>query len=1490
MRGGRDRPAVSRGGEGGISSPGSRATTIHIPGFLNSLPRWLLKLPCRLSRFLLSILCPVAADDGSTSTSSAVWPMPLPYPEAFRGGGSNIDQFQALHLKRLICLQVVVLDWLHLGEVDRAPACLKIGSRLSARQWSTVRMLEHLVVDGNTPKFVESDDMGRAASKFENFEDVVAGLARSVSALHEHGYSRLFKRQPAEGDQDRPMRCGKPCGSVPGGVPCTARPLAADRLTFPEEPCFKPNKFFDVETLRLYEHPILSGQDPTAVEPAPPVRVLATRDERVRVYKRMFEAGMLKVVDFKDIRPLHRSGLFSVVKDAQRDRLILDSRPANMCDGSQRRWCKAMASADSLSGLFIEPSRDLECSGEDLKDFFYQFSVNYERLCRNAIADRLARDEAVQVFGGKPEDYPRWVYFGLSSLAMGDTNACEFAQCSHIALCLQRRVAHARELISLKGAVPRGLLHVGIIIDDLVILEQVLRAGQPHCEGPDRVSRAQEAYKEVRLPNNPKKAFLREKCCRFWGVEIDGSKGLLRASSLRAWPLSVITMRVCTLGLCTVGLLDALAGCWVSIYGLRRRMFCLLDCNFEPLAVREMNTVIRLSDVIISELVCLAVLSSLAVVNLRADFSTRVHATDASLSCLAGVQADIPWNISREVGRHCLKRGIWSRLLPAGKALLRQHGILEPHEEIGDEDEECYTVHPLWEVLARCLTYRENWRLPVRRKRHINVLELKAYTTEERRVCSNAKSLRVPFGLDSQVVLGCCVKGRSSSLALNAELRRTMCYPIGADVYPLFMYFSTDMNRADGPSRNSAPDPPDRELPDWWASAIENNFDKFDKWLGKLHSVDDHEVQYDELCCGDDLDLAPNRIARRRRRSSQLSPCNEPAKVVTCDSGSTKQESNGELCREARDLLETFPLVQFFHSGEKPDFSKQGALDLFSGCFGVARQMMSLGAPWILTFEWRRSSSEDLLCVELRDKLVRLLRLRAFLTVGAAPICSSFSLAVTPPVRSKQFPRGIPSMRKSMRLKVKEGNSHNDFVIIIVDICIELDIFFFIENPDGSFWWKQKKWRRYSSAQSGEVFRLCFCRLGTPWKKPTRVATNTRLAGLRLWCQCKRPHVVLRGNHPVRKIPWTLVAQPYPRGLNRLLAAALCVAAGWAGPERLNVAMCAKLGSLRAGEASNPGPRRSASGREGTLEGMPSQRPETLALEARLVRSFLHWCGEILVTLPPEEIFDMSPEYLGLCLRAYGDLMYQRGGALSNLRHLILGVQRWKPNARLHLHRAWEIVERWEAVIPVNHRVPVPEAIVKALCCYGWMAGWYAWVGGVLLSFYGAGRLGEILLCTREDLLLSADAMDDANPATFLRLRRFKSLRRQPAKIQHMKVDDKVAVSIIDKVFSNMDLDQPLFNTTHYQFRKRWDMALEGLGIPPSARLTPGGMRGGAAVYHYRRGRPVSDILWLMRLRHQQTLESYLQEVSALNTVAALPASAKSNVKLFSSIFPCIAA
>ena len=163
-----------------------------------------------------------------------------------------------------------------------------------------------------------------------------------------------------------------------------------------------------------------------------------------------------------------------------------------------------------------------------------------------------------------------------------------------------------------------------------------------------------------------------------------------------------------------------------------------------------------------------------------------------------------------------------------------------------------------------------------------------------------------------------------------------------------------------------------------------------------------------------------------------------------------------------------------------------------------------------------------------------------------------------------RHPRGIPGMRKSMRDKVREGNSHCDWMADVLERCERGGLSFWLENPDTSWWWRQRKFRKYRSFSSVHVFGCCFCRFGT-MGKTTRLATIAVLlaAGWRMMSSCSRPHLLFRGICKHRQLPWTLVAQPYRLWLCMPIALCLCVDAGWAPRNRFNLEKYCKSSSVR---------------------------------------------------------------------------------------------------------------------------------------------------------------------------------------------------------------------------------------------------------------------------------------------------------------------------------------
>lgn len=1478
--------AVDSRADNGVVVPGSRAPTVVVPALMNSLGRVILRYGDRLALFCRSILAakPSSRDEGARSLS--LWPIPVPYPEAFRkeqGGGS-------LWRKRRVSLQILVFDWMFLGQPSVAPPCLKLGMRLSGRQWERIRLLEHLSEDSNSLFEVDAETMSRAAAKTEAASDELDALHRALMTSEQFSFGRCgysgggANVSPFDVDSEEevfPFGCFE--GEMAAKEFVVAKEIEADRVSFVGKPSFDPRPYFDETTTFAYDKPLERSKDFESLEPPPRVHVHANPLERKKLFRAMAQTDRLIALSEEEVRSDRLAGLFCVLKSLSKDRLILDSRPANGAEPPLSRWTSTMAAYSCLAGIELNDDEELRLSGRDISDYFYQFKVSKERGLRNVMSCWLSAEELEFIFD-KP--FSRGGFVGLNTLAMGDLAACEFAQCAHLGILLQSQTCTPLQLLQMHKPTPRGDMLLGVVIDDLICLEKVLSrlAGTASLSSSStlRMSRVMKEYDKCGLPVNLKKSFDLVGHSSFWGVQVDGVKGLYRPNDSRFWPLVLVTIRVIALGVCTIGLLQSMAGSWISVLSVRRRLMSLMNYIFDAIACSSgPRQVVRLSGALRDELLTYVVCGGLAVVNLRAKVLPTVRATDSSNWGTAAVQGQVPLVVAKEAMRLSLSRSLWSKLLPPGKAWLREKGMLEPTDELPDS--QCYDTHPFWEAIGRCYVFEEPWRRPHPRAIHINVGELRGYLRDELLTATEHTSVRIPYAMDSQVSLGALVKGRGSSKALNRELRRSLGPMICSDLYSGFGFWPSKMNRADAPTRDAAVPPPDLSKPAWLLDLEDGGLDRFDEWLGTVQEQgfplksDFENIGYKEMV---DLRPAVALGVGEKRREKRVLRRKLPPKTLTFD------ESIGE---EARCILCTFNIEQFLISDENGVIRGRGALDLYSGIGGVAKALSRFGCPWVY-----RSSTEDLLQRDLQERLLRLVVIGAVDLVGSAIVCSSFSIAITPPVRSGAYPRGVPWMPMSMKTKVKAGNDMADFQAEMHDCCLAYNTHFWTENPDGSHLWRQRKFKRFRSADSSWVFRFDMCRFGTRWRKRTRIATSVvKLRGLRMLCRCSpdQRHQPLRGQHPEKKVPWTKVAQSYPRGLSKLLGLACAEACGWWKGSALDIAGCSRCGSLRIGEAKNPGPRGARPERGFSLEERPIQTFASIALGEKRWTVFLRWAARSLGSEAEAlDLFVRVPLMLAHAVRRFGDLEFSSGGVQSYYRHLILTAIRKVPTLRPYAGLCWDLAQRWSAVEPTEHRTPVPQPLFEALCSIGWFHGWRRWCGVLILAYYGVARVGEILHWRRRDLLLPGDLLENDNSGcAYLLLRRSKTMHRQPARIQHLRIDRPEAVALLALVFEWCDKDEFLYEGSAGVFRKRWDYILDKLYVPADLHVTPGGLRGGGAVACYRANMPIADLVWRMRLKQVSTLESYLQEVSALSVLTELSPQSRSAIRSAATFFRFLA-
>ena len=212
-------------------------------------------------------------------------------------------------------------------------------------------------------------------------------------------------------------------------------------------------------------------------------------------------------------------------------------------------------------------------------------------------------------------------------------------------------------------------------------------------------------------------------------------------------------------------------------------------------------------------------------------------------------------------------------------------------------------------------------------------------------------------------------------------------------------------------------------------------------------------------------------------------------------------------------------------------------------------------------------------------------------------------------------------------------------------------------------------------------------------------------------------------------------------------------------------------------------------------------------------------------------------------------------------------------------------MQRWEEVEPPTHRVPIPGSVVRAMASIAIHWRWWRFAGCILGAFYGIMRPGEILRAYRSDLILPADLLNDPSGPAFIRIRQPKSRRRGGGRVQRASIHDVAIVGLLDALFGSPRQDEALYPISPGSFRRRWDKIVEHLGIPLALKVTPGGLRAGGAVHEYRAGCDIPRLMWRMRVRHQHTLESYVQEVAADSFMAKLNPNCLRRITLMSRLF-----
>ena len=476
-------------------------------------------------------------------------------------------------------------------------------------------------------------------------------------------------------------------------------------------------------------------------------------------------------------------------------------------------------------------------------------------------------------------------------------------------------------------------------------------------------------------------------------------------------------------------------------------------------------------------------------------------------------------------------------------------------------------------------------------------------------------------------------------------------------MYSYHLYTPTSINPSDGPTRGRAVPEPLDPLPEWWGDAKLGDFRGLDVLL-KECGADPWTLSgipaFEELRRAAPRALEKTLIARKEKKRPKLRDllkAPEELDLKKAPEGETSCENDSVDPHGVQRSRGTLVFPEGVDRAEC--LLRQGYLDLFSGVGAVARELARLSGRWVLSYDILNSKEQDLLKPEVQKEVIKLIKQGSFVGIGAAPVCSSMSRAITPAWRTVAQPEGTQGLSSCQQAKVEAGNQFAKFIAQVGMLCLQLDLPFWFENPWLSFLWWIPSIQSLRSELGVGFWLLDFCAFGTPWRKRTRILTNTQLRGQRTLCPgCKRLQL-LRGRSGEHKQSWTKLAEPYPIRLASTIAMALTGSAGDRPEFRdLDATACAKCTHCRIGESKAPGPRKTtatdrARSRSGLrLSDVNLVEQKTVQLETRLWEGFVDWLTEDCELESVETLLAAAVTVAPL-LQLYGDHLSGSGATLT---------------------------------------------------------------------------------------------------------------------------------------------------------------------------------------------------------------------------------------------------
>ena len=1441
----------------------------------------LLKSHTGLSNFAISSFrpSPSCAVHGELPVSQ-LWPVP---PPRWRWSGSpNLGSRRRLRRRwhmarhRLLQLVVVSLNWETLGHPLIAPVQARAGFPLSVQQHEILERLEDQLTHFLSVGEFASDDLGRAAVKFQDLIRLCKELPQCtfggedleliVSALHVSfdPYSSNYVNHHKP-EQPIPERsCLKPGVEVRPHLNVGSLPVVADRVKWDHPPSFKAEEFLDNELVRAaFLDPEVLRMPSHMWPKKTAARVQCSREELLALANRWDALGACSLIRASDKNFDEAVGLFSVPKDVTYDRLIVNPTVINSRMFKVSDATKSLAPGAMLGLLTLEPHELWRFNADDLTDFYYTFQVTSSRAARNAIRRKFHSSEVAHFSCYDTSHDGHDLLICLSTLAMGDSLAVEVAQQAHgnvlRKLCGAMR---SNEVLKYRSPCPRGDFVELLAIDDHVGLQKLPIDEYPRnpvLRDSDVFAASEKAYKQVGLIQHERKRKRNQTRGTILGADFDGLKGRVMAPRDRIMVLSVVTGWIARRGTCTPHVLSMVLGCWIHVLLFRRSLFAVVDALFKEGKDTQKHTVFCLSRQARNELLLLSILGSVSHSDLRCTYHNRIYCTDASPCGAAVVSAPISSKITKELWRHCEQKGYYTRLQSPASAYLSECGLTsEFAESLSPEPPD---------------------------SSHGDIFE------------------PVPKPLTEGILFDCVelFRGSGAWSKYHQEAGLCICIHDGFDIDGRRLKIGDLLD--DGIFREVSSLAIRRVVKEWHCGLPCLSF-------GTLRRPQVRSIKEPfGFNCHDPFTAMHNKLAIR---SAII--------LILAVSGgqyiSVEQPGSSRLF--LLDLYKVLVLLGCVIS--KFAFCAHGS--------GFNKRSKWLhNKPWLLPLEstCRCPGPESHFRIEgtfTRESIKHfegLCNPSCEAVYGCSPRpgerVSSFSAAY-PRSLMQSMAAGSAAARRAANVPIPFSKRLESFKIVGLDPDSSVPWPAEEEKFPDRPWHQDPEWisELCESLPFKEMFRYQFARPGhinvneartykTWLKSMAKSYPDTRFVGIldsrvTLGAAAKGRSSsfaisrVLQGtlgyviggglypgglhcyshqnraDEPSRNKSVRGPTKDVPLWLTELAAGRVQMFDAVVASSRFEklAARWLRFLLLLGGDIErHPGPQRQPRGVFDLRVGFEAHTASTMD---KCLAAFSAWV-ESHAKLKWDAL-TLDAQALATALRAYGIHCFESGLPRYMFVYSITAVQDQFPLVKNFSNIAWQVDKKWQQFEPGTCRPVLPSIVIRALICLSTLWGWHSLTGIVMLGFAAMLHPSEMLSLTRRDLVFPRDLGFD-NTSLYIHLRNPKTSRF--ARRQHGRIDDPIIIAVAERLFGALELDARLFKASIGVFRKQWNLLLDRLGIPyrkVDQGATPAVLRGSGATHLYSGCEDIAWIAWRGRWARTRTLEFYLQEVGAQTLIHQL--------------------